>query len=199
MIADMNSELMRIDAIIPAFVQRVNMIRSKSSAVSKKSTDRSDTTIDDSQSSKNVKRNFVAGDELEGEVLLDMREEHGFRSGRMFSKEQELRRLNLVRDTYPGWEHSMDLEGEGEGPLIHVLEDVDHRSSSIRVEDLIYSDMDDGGYMMGDLGDSGGDEDDWSVTPLRQDSVYDGEDVLFEGGVGQLSECVQRHDPQAKT
>lgn len=169
MTADMNSELMRIEAIIPAFVQRVNMIRNKSSAVSKKSGDRSDPITDDSQSPKDVKRNLVAGDELEGEVLLDMREEHGFRSGSMFSKEQELRRLDLVRDTYPGWELTMDLEGEGEAPSIHVLEDVDHRSSSIRVEDLIYSDMDDGGYMMEDLADSGGDEDDWLVIPLPSD------------------------------
>ena len=171
MTADMNSELMRIEAIIPAFVQRVNMIRSKSSAVSKKSGDRSHPIIDDFQPPKGGKRSFVAGDELEGEVLLDMREEHGFRSGSMFSKEQELRRLDLVRDTYPGWEHSMDLEGDGEGeaPSIHLLEDVDHRSSSIRVEDLIYSDMDDGGYMMEDLADSGGDDDDWLVIPLPSD------------------------------
>lgn len=174
MAADMNSELIRIEAIIPAFVQRVNMIRSKSSAVFKKSRDRSDPIRYDSQSPKDVKRNFVAGDELEGEVLLDMREEHGFRSGKMFSKEQELRRLDLVRDTYPGWEHSLDLEDEGEGegeqaPSIHVLEDADHRSNSIRVEDLIYCDMDDGGYMMEDLADSGEDEDEWSVIPLPSD------------------------------
>ena len=170
-IAELNCELARIEAIIPAFIQRVNTNRKKNKTVSKKSRDQSDPIIDEIHMPKDALKKLVAGDVLEGDLLINMREEHGFKTGKVFSKEQELRSLSLVRDIFPHWEHSMDAEivtGEPAQAVTHVLEDTDKRSSSLQVEDLIYSstEEDEGGYMAEESTESG---EEWSVIPLPSD------------------------------
>ena len=168
-IAELNCELARIEAIIPAFIQRVNTNRKKNCTVSKKSEDQSDPIIDESHVPRDALKKLVAGDVLEGDLLINMREEHGFKTGKVFSKEQELRSLSLVRDIFPHWEHSMDAEivtGEAAQPVTHVLEDTDKKSSSLQVEDLVYFTAKKVGYMAEDSTESG---EEWSVIPLPSD------------------------------
>jgi hypothetical protein len=167
----LTSELDRLTAMIPAFIERVNANRKATAEANKKAAEaeakgEGEGEINQGiEKAEEVKKVYKYGEELDLHTLFELKEHYAFERNVFWSKEQAYAEYNTQTDTYP-WEVILDAEHSLEAfvPKEHSLEGPSEDSDFLLSEVFYFEDKASKGKARVEAGDV-------SVIPFPTDSM----------------------------
>jgi hypothetical protein len=165
----LTSELDRLTAMTPAFIERVNANRKATAEANKKAAEaeaKGEGEVNEGvEKAEEVKKVHKYGEELDLHTLFELKEHHAFERNVYWSKEQAYAEYNTHTDTYP-WEVTLDAEHSLEAfvPKVHSLEGPSEDSDFLLSEVFYFEDKASNSKTKVEAGDV-------SVIPFPTDSM----------------------------
>jgi hypothetical protein len=165
----LTSELDRLTAMTPAFIERVNANRKATAEANKKAAEaeaKGEGEVNEGvEKAEEVKKVYKYGEELDLHTLFELKEHHAFERNVYWSKEQAYAEYNTHTDTYP-WEVTLDAEHSLEAfvPKVHSLEGPSEDSDFLLSEVFYFEDKASNSKTKVEAGDV-------SVIPFPTDSM----------------------------
>jgi hypothetical protein len=169
----LTSELDRLAAMIPAFVERVNANRIAAAEARKKAAEAKakEEGEEEEEISKGImkaeeaKKVYKYGEELDVHTLFELKEQYAFERNVYWSKEQAYAEYNQQTDTFP-WELALDAEHSLEAfvPKEHSLEEPSKDSDFLLSEVFYFKDK-------GREGEARVEAGDMTLIPFPTDSM----------------------------